>query len=170
MWIVGYGSLMDQQKLKFNDFKLVKVKGWQRIFNRISLSHFWKKNRIKNKIAVLNIIKRPGYYFNAVAYKIEKNELEKLFKREVGYYIAKVETYEFDTNKKFKECKIFISNKKDKQNVIIFKKGILPIPSYINLCRKTAYSYNKKFGKEFDVTTFLVDGKVKIDTFFKKNY
>ena len=169
MWVIGYGSLMNKDEFQSKNFKLVRVKGWGRIFNRINLRSAWEKYGKGNKIGTLNVVKSPGLYFNALAYKVSDKDFQKLIEREVDYHTEKAEAYDFETNEKVEEVTFFVSNKKTKDGKQILRENIMPNPKYLEVCRRGAYSWGDNFGKEFDKSTFLADGKTSIEAYIKSN-
>ena len=112
MWLVSYGSLMDKEKIKGKDYRLVIVKDRKRIFNKVVSRKVWKRYSKGNEIATLNVIKNKKSSFNAIAYKINNKDFRKLKDREKDYHLEKAEVYDYKTNKKLGQYNIFVSSKK----------------------------------------------------------
>ncbi len=147
--IIGYGSLLCHVSLKKTisdrEFKPVMVKGYQRIFNV----------QAKNHNDLLNVIKRRGYYFNAVLFQVNQSELAKIKQREIPEYsLRQTWAHDFKTGKKIALAKLAV----DIHKFIDFRKH-QPNRFYFNCCREAAYAISHKFGQVWDKTTYTADGQ-----------
>ena len=163
MWIAGYGSLM---KYQFGS-RLVIIRGWKRIFNKVAGRRTWKQHASGKNIAALNAMNSPGSSFNAVAFPVTDEGFQQLVEREQDYHAEKTVMYDIETGERVGSCVLFISNEKNKNSEIIVRDDIFPVPEYLQFCRKAAYSWGDDFGKTFDRTAFLADGTTSIEEFLK---
>lgn len=138
---------MDKEHVKGRDHRLVIVKNWKRIFNKVASRNKWKHYARGNEIAAANAIPSEGFYFNAVAFEVSEDEFSELKDREKDYHVETVETWDFESGKTFRQCFIFVSNKEK------IRDDIKPIKEYYKACRDAAYSWGEGFGKMFDSTT-----------------
>ncbi|HLC51687.1 MAG TPA: hypothetical protein VJI98_00405 [Candidatus Nanoarchaeia archaeon] len=155
--LVGYGSLLNLSSLtdtiKVSSFVPVIVKGYKRIFN-VQLS----------KTDVLNLVKSSKHYFNGLMFKINHEQLKKLIKREKPeYHLEKTIAFPLYGTKKSLPCFIFID-----EYLHLDKKKRIPNQDYFLLCREGAYNVSRKFGKQWDETTYLASGK-KVSDWLKFN-
>jgi cation transport regulator ChaC len=159
-YFFGYGSLLDHKSLKQSirdkKFHQAYIKGYKRIFNL--------KEGKKHKSDILNLIKKRGYSCNGVLFKVNKDELKSLTRREDEYNLEQTTAYDFLTRKRIGKCFMVID-----YLVSIDKGKFNPNKSYFNLCRKAAYSLSNKFGKQWDKTTFLSNGISVQDWLNKKH-
>ncbi len=162
MWIIGYGSLMDKEQFKGQNYQLVTVKGWKRLYNKLVSRKKWKKFAHENYQGTVNVEKDLDTEFNAVAFEVDEQGFEDLKNREEDYHAQEVTVCEFGSSKEFENAVLFVSNKTDQSGEIRSSDQLLPIPEYLEVCRKGAYSWGDKFGKVFDQTTYLADGKTSI--------
>jgi hypothetical protein len=147
---VGYGSLLSHESLKQSiedkNFRLVKVKGYKRIFNLST-----KKDENAD---VLNIKKSKTHHFNGVLFSINDKELKEIKEREDDYNLEKVDVYDFKTNKKLGKAFFVID-----YIVSIDKKKKFPSKSYFIMCRQAAYNISREFGEYWDKTTYISDNE-----------
>jgi len=156
--LIGYGSLISHKKwaqyaTHKHHFKQVLVKGYKRIFD------------IKYHGGdVLNVEKSVGHHFNAVMFTITPEELANLKRRESGYNLELCCVHDFKTGKKIGKGYLFI----DYINAIEHHKKARPLKEYFKVCREAAYHISKKFGKEWDKTTYTADNE-QIYSWLKNN-
>ncbi|GAI99815.1 unnamed protein product, partial [marine sediment metagenome] len=132
--LVGYGSLMNaaqvagelcsvseevKRQYEHNPEKTIRerlipvlVFGWKRLFNRKATVPKWttKRNVKRKALAAMDISPSHRHYFNAVAIKVSKTELEQLYKREKDYKLAKLKNVKhFVTGENIPNCLCFKS-------------------------------------------------------------
>lgn len=148
--LVGYGSLISHNSLRetINNkhFKPVFIKGYKRIFDITA-------EKGKNS-DVLNLEKSKNSALNAVLFKVNEKELEKIKKRENWYNLETTKAYDFNSKKALGNCFIVID-----YSIRIDKKNKLPSKKYFILCREAAYHISKSFGQLWDKTTFIADNE-----------
>ena len=154
--IVGYGSIMSHKSLRETvpdkRFEPVIVKGYKRIFDIV-----------QHKSDVLNLEKSKGHSFNGVMFTVNAEQLKELKKRESGYNLEKVWAYAFPSNKRLYQCSLFVDH-----CVAIDKQHLKPQNGYFKLCREAAYHISKDFGKMWDDTTYVSNGRT-VASWIKKN-
>jgi len=160
MWVIGYGSLMDN--FTESIYILVKVEGWKRIFNKVASREFWREQALDGEEAVLNVISSPGSYFNGIAYNLDDEQLSSLQEREQDYRLEGVEAIDLKTENGLSAL-LFVSYERDAAGQQIIRNDVNPIKAYLDVCRRGAYSFGENFGRMFDKTTFLADGKTTIE-------
>lgn len=133
----------------------VIVKGYKRVFNLVS-----DKNAGGD---ILNLEQNMKYFFNGIMFEVDEDELRKIKEREDDYNFIETAAYDLKEKKKFSPCFISVDF-----IVGIDHKKQNPDKSYFVLCREAAYHINKEFGKLWDETTFLSNGK-KVSDWIKKN-
>lgn len=167
MWIIGYGSLMNREQFEGKEHRLVIVKGWKRVFNKVVSRPVWKQYARGDELGTLNVIQSQSSHFNAVAHRVSDEEFSKLIEREEDYHREKAGAYDFKTHEKLGDYTLFVSNTTNKQGDTLIRDDIKPINEYLEVSRRGAYSWGDDFGEEFDRTTFLADGRVCIKEFLK---
>jgi len=156
---IGYASLLShtslESSIKDKKFTPVLIKGYKRIFNF--------QTRENENSDVLNIVKSPKNFFNAVIFKVNDKELKELAKREAEYNLEEVEYYNLSGKEKIGKGIISVD-----KLINIDKNKKLPSKNYFILCRSAAYKIGKDFGKMWDQTTFISDGE-KVSDWIKNN-
>lgn len=161
--IISYGSLLNKESLAKTipnrTITPVWIKGYKKIFNlKPSRLNIYKDVNInEQKVAVLNVTPDKGYCSCAYI-EVDDYEFEKLKIRERSYYTKKMPIYDFKTKEKIGEGVIFIGKKIWKGEIIV-SDDYLPIPVYLERCRKGAYQLSEDFGKLYDETCFIGDGR-----------
>jgi gamma-glutamylcyclotransferase (GGCT)/AIG2-like uncharacterized protein YtfP len=147
--LIVYGSLMNEDELQNqglwgHNTELVKVFGYQRVFNQEPSYRLIDSN---NR-AVLSIQANANAWFNAVMIKdLDEAFFEALDMREIGYERIKVEckTYKGDF---YKDCFVYMG-KSDKHN-----ESIAPNEEYLKLCLQGVKALGKIFHEDFINTTY----------------
>ena len=165
MWVIVYGSLMNKEQFQGKKFRLVTVKGWKRIFNKVVSRAVWKPYTNGNVIGTLNIIPESKASFNAIAFYVTNEEFASLIEREEDYRNVTAEMFDFKTGSPLDTGTLFVANENNKSGENIIRDDILPIPKYLTVCREGAYSWQPGFGEVFDETTFIADGKTTVKEF-----
>ncbi len=135
----------------------VLVFGWKRVFFRRATSPKWTlpRNIRRKALAAMDLEASHRHYFNAVAIKVSKQELEQLYKREIDYKLTKL-----------KHVKSFITGK-DMPNCICFKSPIVPQIEKENasleddLRKDNSYLGKAKYeGVQFHASKFIKEGSI----------
>lgn len=154
--LIGYGSLINKDSLNrtiktHSGFKKVWVHGFKRVFDLKSVKHLYEP--WDTDVAVLNVGKCKGAKFNAVIHEVTNRQIQNLLKREKTYELTKVKYSNYDNPKTGGDAFLFVGMEQ------FIYKNLNPRTHYFHLCRKGAYSISKKFGEDWDKTTFLANGK-----------
>jgi cation transport regulator ChaC len=158
--VVGYGSLMSKRSLRqtirsHSNYREVWIHGYRRTFDLKSpkrLYEPWDKD-----IAVLNVETAPKCRFNAVIFEVSPAMFHKIIEREKSYYMVKVKYTDYRDRKVEGEAFLFVGLE---QNI---DKNLHPRTHYFHICRKAAYDISEKFGRDWDSSTYLQNGR-RVDT------
>jgi hypothetical protein len=139
-------SELKKQGIDTKSIKLVKVKGYKRVFNQLPS---WRRG-CGDEIAVLNVKKAPNSWFNAILVEVDEDILKEFDKRERGYdrILLKDEVFSYE-GEAVGECFIYVG-KSEKQS-----DKILPNKEYQRLCQSAAKSYSEEFFQDFLETTHI---------------
>ena len=165
--IVGYGSLINkasfERTIPWRKPQQIWVRGYKRVFNlipsRLQLYKLYDANHAKGEIAVLNAVPDKDSEFNALLFEINEGELDIIKLRLKSYHAEETDVFDFKTNKKISKVLIFVGNEKCSGEEIL-NNDILPIPKYVELCKKGAKTVGKNFYKEWLNTTYRGDGSL----------
>ena len=168
--IIGYASMINEESLaktiKPREFKEVLIKGYKRIFNqRAYRLRQYNADPKQNRVAIANAVPQENSYFNAVMFEVDDYEFEKLMIREKACHTKKV-TAELKNMEKA-EAVMFVGNKVH-EGTEMASNDYLPIELYLKRCRQGAYEVSEEFGKQWDETTFIGDGRT-IKEYLKKS-
>ena len=181
--IGGYGTLLYQGSLnkslkreKKTKKKIIQyfpytVKDYQRLFN-LRAPHYNSSTKISRDLienAAANVKKNKKFSFNGLCFYVTEKELMELDKREKYYDRVKTMFYDFETGEELEEGFIYVSNEKNKHLIDTSVETLLPCWPDISMARSGAYIISDEFGKAYDNTTFLADGKTLAIDFYKKN-
>ncbi len=158
--IIAYASMINKESLARTitprKSKEVLIKGYKRIFNqRASRLHLYNADPKQNKVAIANIIPDETSSFNAIMFEVDDYEFEKLKIRQKSCHTKKV-IVNVEGNKT--ESIMFIGNKVY-EGMEMQNDDYLPIELYLKKCRQGAYEISEEFGKQWDATTCLGDGR-----------
>ncbi len=162
--IIGFGGHLDKNSLfktiSERKIEICWVKGYKRIFNiRASKFKSVKEGGDMIKTAILNMQPKENAEANAIVFDANQDEFERLKIRNKSYYVKEVPFYDYKTKEESGKAVLFIG-KKMRHGERAVEDDILPLPKYFERVRDAAYNISKKFGKEFDKTTFVGDGRV----------
>jgi len=82
------------------------------------------------------------------------------------YHTVKVDAYDFKTHEGLGKYIMFVADHTTEKGAMVVSKNIFPIQQYLEVCREGAYSWSKKFGKEFDRTTYIAE--ISIEYFYSE--
>jgi len=170
LYIVGYGTLLYAESVgdtigsaaKKKVYHPVIIHGFKRLFNLLP-PHYKPSFKISNKPvekAAANIIVSSASHFNGLAFEVEEHELIAIDKRERHYTRVKTIIYDFHTEKPMGEAFVYAANEEKAR--LTNDTAFLPDWEDISWARTGAYSYGEKFGRMYDETTFLADGKTLV--------
>lgn len=160
--VIGYGSLLNKKSfertLQWREPQLIWVHGYKRVFNLVPYRMKFYKDADNIHATVVNVVPDEDSKFNAIMFEISEDELEKLKIREISYRTKKVKVRNFANDEDMGEAILFIG-KKQRFGEDIIDNSLLPIKTYLEICRSGAYSFGREFGDAWKNTTFMGDGR-----------
>ena len=175
--VAGYGTLLlkeslgdtvNQENAVEKEFIPVTVQGCKRLFNLFP-DHYPAENRIGRgpiERAAANSIFAEDHSFNAVAFEVRNFELELLDKRERYYKRVSAPCFEFPSEKPLGECYFYMSEP-DARWIENDINKLLPLWRDIVYARVGSYRISEEFGKLYDATTWMADGKTLMVDYYK---
>jgi len=133
----------------------VLVFGWMRVFNRRATSHRWvtRENEAVKALAAMDIVPSHRHYFNAVAIRVSREELQRLHQQELDYSLIGL-----------KHVKHFATGQ-DIPNCVCFKSPIAPQ-------RESGDGFDRDIQnlKDRKASGYLAESKFKGMEFFKQRF
>lgn len=179
--LVGFGTLLLQESLgdtigadgaKTKRFRPVIIQNYRRLFNLLP-DHYPaivvnKLRENQSEVAAANVEPAEGITFNGLAYEVDANDLENLDKRERYYQRQEVEYSDFYTGEPLGKCFVYESDPNARWIERSVEK-MLPLWRDIVYARVGAYRIGDDFGKYYDATTYLADGKTLLVDFYREH-
>lgn len=173
--IVGFGTLLLQESLGDTvsgerKFTPIIVKNYRRLFNLLP-DHYEADNRLREnytEIGAANIEPAEGFEFNGLSFEANASDLENLDARERYYKRSVVPHYDFETGEALGMCHVYESPL-DARWLICDTDKLLPLWRDIVYARVGAYRISEAFGKMYDATTYLADGKTLMIDYYKEH-
>ena len=177
--LVGFGTLLLQESLgdtvgqdgaTEKKFTPIIIKNYRRLFNLLP-DHYEADNRLfqdGREKAAANIEPAEGLQFNGLSFTADAADLESLDKRERYYKRSVIPYYNFETAEHMGECHVYESPL-DARWLVRDKEALMPLWRDIVYARVGAYRISEAFGKMYDETTYLADGKTKIVDYYKEH-
>ena len=171
--IVGFGTLLLQESLgdtisNTKKFIPILVKNYRRLFNLLP-DHYEADNRLRSddtEIGAANIEPAEGFQFNGLSFEASASDLENLDSRERYYKRSEVPYYDFETGANLGMCYVYESPL-DARWLVGNTDKLLPLWRDIVYARVGAYRTSEAFGKMYDATTYLADGKTLMIDYYK---
>lgn len=177
--LVGFGTLLLQESLghtvgadgaKSKKYKPIIIKDYRRLFNLLP-DHYEADNRLfedGREKGAANIEPASGFRFNGLSFEADAADLENLDKRERYYKRSVVPHFDFETGENLGECHVYESPL-DARWLVRDNEKLLPLWRDIVYARVGAYRISEAFGKMYDQTTFLADGKTLMIDYYKEH-
>lgn len=173
--IVGFGTLLLQESLgdtlsNEKKFTPIIVKNYRRLFNLLP-DHYEADNRLRSdytEIGAANIEPAEGFQFNGLSFEANASDLENLDSRERYYKRSEVPYCDFETGEDLGICHVYESPL-DARWLLRDKDRLLPLWRDIVYARVGAYRISEAFGKMYDETTYLADGKTLMIDYYKNH-
>lgn len=173
--IVGFGTLLLQESLgdtigSDKQFRPIIVPNYRRLFNLLP-DHYEADNRLREdhtEIGAANIEPADGFQFNGLSFEADGNNLEQLDKRERYYKRSVVPHIDFETGEDLGVCHVYESPL-DARWLRRDNTQLLPLWRDIVYARVGAYRISESFGKMYDQTTYLADGKTLLVDYYKEH-
>jgi len=171
--IVGFGTLLLQESLGDTvsgdkKFTPIIVKNYRRLFNLLP-DHYEADNRLRTdhtEIGAANIEPAEGIQFNGLSFEANASDLENLDSRERYYKRSEVPYCDFETGEDLGMCHVYESPL-DARWLVRDNARLLPLWRDIVYARVGAYRISEAFGKMYDATTYLADGKTLMIDYYK---
>lgn len=141
----------------------VTVRGHRRLFN-LRPTHYETSFKLHSEPienGAMNVEPAPGAVFNGLAFTVSEEEIKALDQRERYYKRHKVALDHFGTNDHFEDGFVYISEP-DAAWIERAPQRLMPLWRDIVWARDGAYRIGDDFGRCFDETTFLADGKTLV--------
>lgn len=177
--LVGFGTLLLQESLgdtigadgaMQKRFRPIIIKNYRRLFN-LRPDHYTPDKRFRqddSEAGAANIEPADGLHFNGLAYEVNAADLEGLDKRERYYVRVEVPYFDFETGEALGNCFVYES-KPDARWIVRDTQLLLPLWRDIVYARVGAYRISDAFGKMYDATTYLADGKTLMVEHYKNH-
>lgn len=175
--ITGFGTLLLQESLgdtissdkaATKVYRPVVLKNSRRLFNLLP-DHYEADNRLREdntEIGAANVEPAEGFEFNGLMFEVEEEELSELDKRERYYKRASAPCYDFETGEHLGESYVYESPL-DARWLRRDIAELLPLWRDIVYARVGAYRISEAFGKMYDATTYLADGKTLMVDYYQ---
>jgi hypothetical protein len=109
----------------------------------------------------MNVEPAPGESFNGIAFDVTPDELEALDRRERYYRREAAPVYHFDSREALGEGHFYVSEP-DASWIVRDPAKLLPLWRDIVWARTGAYRLGEAFGRCYDETTYLADGRTRM--------
>jgi hypothetical protein len=169
--LVGYGTLMSTASMgatvgpsaEGKPLTPVIVPDFMRLFN-LRPDHYEPSHRLVEsplEAAAANVRPAAGHAFNGLAFPVLKDEVPALDARERFYERIRVSILSFPDAKPMGLAFVY-SAADDSPWIPGGDSGLLPRWKDIELAREGAYSVSAAFGRMYDETTYLADGRTLV--------
>lgn len=175
--VAGYGTLLlreslgdtvSQESANEKEFIPVVIQGGKRLYNLIP-DHYPAEDRLGRgpiEKAAANSIFAEGCSFNAIAFRVKTSELAMLDKRERYYKRVSAPCFEFSSKKELGECYFYMSEP-DARWIENDIDKLLPLWRDIVYARVGSYRVSEDFGRLYDATSWMADGKTLVVDYYK---
>jgi hypothetical protein len=172
MLLIGYGTLLNVTSLgrtlglgaaRSKSFTPVVIRGYLRLFN-LRPDHYepsFRFSPLPIEAAAMNVEPCPGASLNAVAFVVAEEELAALDRRERYYQRQQVPVHRFPDQVFLGQAAIYASSP-DARWIQRDPKRLLPRWEDILEARAGCYALGLEFGRMFDATTYLGDGRTLV--------
>lgn len=185
--VVGYGSLLSEQSARqtvpeLDNFRLVRVPGYRRIFNKVGVVFFSRHGASEANLDIASCSTEPAHDTEIICCQFECSEeaFAELYEREHRFRWIEVDTVSLkqaedatgrmctgysDAEYRLNKC---ITASEYHRRVGQFYSGplwredILPFPRYLAFCLQSAATQGDLVLDNFLDTTFLADGVTSI--------
>jgi len=145
----------------------VTVHRYKRLFN-VRAEHYLPSHKMMEndiEIGAANVEFSEQHAFNGVAFEVTENELRLLDQRERYYERISVKAHRFDSELFLGDASVYCALPHSKW-VDTDNQKLLPHWRDIDYARRGAYAIGDAFGKAYDESTFLADGKILMVDFY----
>ena len=172
VFLVGYGTLLHRGSLGHSIGREsaeekralpVLIRGYRRLFN-LRPTHYatsFKLTREPIENGAMNVEPAPGESFNGIAFDATPDELEALDRRERYYRREAAPVFHFDSGEPLGEGHFYVSEP-DASWIVRDPAKLMPLWRDIVWARTGAYRLGEAFGRCYDETTYLADGRTRV--------
>lgn len=198
--VIGYGSLLAEESARqtiaeLRNFRLVKVAGYRRIFNKVGVVFIQRYQPASDDLRIASCATQQDNASSiiACAFECSSEEFTALYEREHRFRWIEVDyrpmlqattpaeetvgqgrmCTEFnDSDYRLNKC---VTAQEYQQRVgqyysgKLWRNDILPFPRYLNHCLEAARSHGSDVYENFVTTTFLADQTTSIAEFLSAN-
>lgn len=169
LYLVGYGTLLDRASLgdsiggdasAAKAMVPVRIGGYRRLFN-LRPDHYEPSRQTTREpieAAAMNVEPAADDEFNGLAFAVTEEELTALDQRERYYQRRSVTVLDFSSGQPIGDGHLYASVP-DARWIERDPRRLLPRWLDIVLARRGAYAIGEEFGRTYDQTTFLADGR-----------
>lgn len=173
--IFGYGSLVNPESAArtlspeaMKTYQPAVAFGMQRTFNRkVTDTERWGPRERPSDVGMLNVFKTGNQLdaVNGVIFAVNREDLEALIKREVGYDLVPIpivswkEAIDSQATPNFQTAYVFLSPEEPRQGKVFVDPCVNPVPGYAMASKEGAALNGKSFLKLWLESTFLADRK-----------
>lgn len=177
--LVGYGTLLYRGSLgqsigatlaESKPVVPVVVRDYKRLFN-VRAEHYQSSHKLSaagNELGAMNVEPSVGSTFNAVAMRVNAEELEILDRRERYYQRLTVPVHNFTTGEVLGLGNFYAAGPESHWLERDLSR-LLPRWQDIVWARTGSYAINQAFGRYYDATTYLADGETLMIDFYRRN-
>ncbi|MCG8669709.1 MAG: hypothetical protein MI867_09890 [Pseudomonadales bacterium] len=184
--VIGYGSLLSPESAKetvpdLQNFRLVKVPGYRRMFNKVGISFIYRYNLAESDVHIASCSTRldPDCELTACAFEVSDEHFLDLYEREHRFQWALVKAFQdngdavvgrmctesSDEQYRLNKCitdKVYHDYVGQYYAGKIWREDILPFPVYLNHCLEAAKQHGDDVYQNFVNTTYIADGETTI--------
>ena len=163
LWRESLGRTVGEEAARSLTLVPVIVRGYRRLYN-FAPPHYRPAFRITEnpiELSAANVEPAKGAFFNGLAFEAAGEELAALDHREGIYDRVHALLERFESGEPMGTCWIYVGAP-DSEFVCRDPGRLLPHWRDLAYARAGAYRIGEAFGKAFDETTFMADGKTPI--------
>lgn len=170
--LVGYGTLLYRASLgdsigvraaEAKEMRPVTVLGYRRLFN-LRPDHYEPSAQLRpdgSECAAMNVEPESGAWFNGIAFPVNEDELAVLDERERYYRRLEAPLLDFSTREPLGDGFVY-SAEPTAPWIERDPEILLPLWRDVVWGRGGAFGIGAPFGRAFDETTYLADGRTLV--------
>lgn len=191
--IIGYGSLLSETSARetvpgLQNFRLVEVKGYKRIFNKVGVVFFSRHQAdpLSIEVASCSTLEDPSSSVICSQFECSDEQYQALYEREHRFDWVNVETYESDGTcseglmctsssdqaYRFNKCQSedeYQTRVGQYYSGLLWRDDILPYPRYLAFCLQAAEGQGEDVLNNFMDHSYLADGVTTIRSYLQRS-
>jgi len=184
--VIGYGSLLSETSARetvplLQNFRLVKVEGYRRIFNKVGIVFFSRHGASTTDLEIASCSTEPcdSSVMWCSQFECPEEAFVDLYEREHRFRWIEVETCDAEGQRTVGRMCTGFSDSEYRLNKCVtpqeyqrrvgqyyngplWRDDILPFPRYLAFCLQAAASQGDEILSNFMDTTFLADGETSV--------